>query len=75
MCSVNKGGSSRSCEVRFVPFGVEVRVLRRDGGLLYSRIFADGKEAMAWANEERDELLGQGWAEIPQAPQPSSGIA
>ena len=37
-----------ACEVRFVPIGVEVRMLR-NGSLLMSRIFPNGDEALAWA--------------------------
>jgi hypothetical protein len=62
--TLRKDGNTRSAEVRFVPIGVEVRILRNDGGLLYSRIFATGDEAVSWANEERDDLLGQGWTEL-----------
>jgi hypothetical protein len=48
-----------SCEVRFVPIGVEARILR-DGRLLYSRTFRTGDQSLAWA-EERQEHLTQGW--------------
>jgi hypothetical protein len=50
-----------SCEVAFVPIGVQARVLR-NGELLYSRIFTSGDEAVAWAEEERQKLLAQGWS-------------
>jgi hypothetical protein len=48
-----------------VPIGVEVRILRNDGLLLYSRIFTSGEAAMAWATEERDELLAEEWTDLP----------
>ena len=66
--TLRKDGLTRSAEVRFVPIGVEVRVLRNDGRLLYSMIFTNGDEAIPWANEERDVLLGEGWMELPAAP-------
>jgi hypothetical protein len=46
--------------MRFVPIGVEMRILR-DGGLVYSRIFPSSEAALAWAGEERKELIEQGW--------------
>jgi len=51
-----------SCELGFTPLGPEVRVLR-DRTVLYSRIFAAGHEALAWAEEERRELLRKGWVD------------
>lgn len=45
-------GTVACCDVRFVPIGVEVRMLR-NGNLLMSRIFVSGEEALAWAEEER----------------------
>ena len=49
-----------SCEVGFVPNGTEARVLR-NGSLLYSRIFTTGGEALAWAEEERERTIAEGW--------------
>jgi hypothetical protein len=45
------------CELRFVPIGVEVRIFR-NGNLLMSRIFPNGDQALAWAEEERTRLIG-----------------
>ena len=53
-----------SCEVAFVPIGVQARVLR-NGELLYSRIFTSGDEAVAWAEEERKGHVAKGWTVIP----------
>jgi hypothetical protein len=52
-----------SCEIRFVPIGVEARVMR-NGKLLYARTFKTGEEAMAWAEEERARMIAEGWVEI-----------
>jgi uracil DNA glycosylase superfamily protein len=49
-----------TCEVAFVPIGVQARVLR-NGELLYSRIFTSGDEAVAWVEEERQGHLAKGW--------------
>jgi hypothetical protein len=34
----------------------------RNGSLLMSRIFESGKEALAWAEEERQRMLGHDWS-------------
>jgi hypothetical protein len=57
--SLLRDGRTAECEVRFVPIGVEMRVLR-NGGLLYSHIFASGEAALAWAEEERNDLSNAG---------------
>jgi hypothetical protein len=49
-----------SCELSFMPFGAEIRILR-DRSWLYSRILPTGGEALAWAEEERQRLAAQGW--------------
>lgn len=50
--TLQAAGKIASCEVRFVPNGYEVGMLR-NGALVMSRIFASGEEALAWAEEER----------------------
>ena len=49
-----------SCEIAFVPIGVEARILR-DGKLLYARTFANSDDTLAWAEAERKEHLARGW--------------
>jgi hypothetical protein len=61
--SLHRDGKVASCEVRFVPLGTEVRMLRT-GSLLMSRIFSRGDEALAWAEEERKRMLGEQWLRI-----------
>jgi hypothetical protein len=56
------GDKHASCEVRFVPIGVEVRVLR-NGTLLWSRIFESGEDALNEAEDERLRMLSEGWQE------------
>ena len=53
-------GKTASCELRFVPIGVEARVLV-NGKLLYSRIFPTADESLAWTEEERKRHLAKGW--------------
>lgn len=49
-----------SCEVRFVPIGVEARVLR-NGKLLYARTFPNGDDFLQWAERERKDHIEKGW--------------
>jgi hypothetical protein len=60
--TLTNGGKPASCQVAFVPIGVQVRVVR-NGKLLYSRIFENGDEAVTWAEEERKGHLAKGWIE------------
>ena len=55
-----RDGKVASCEVRFVPSGVEAKIMR-DGKLLYSRTFPKADDAMEWAEDERVEMLAKGW--------------
>ena len=55
-------GKLASCEVRFVPLGTEVRVLR-NGKLLWSRIFEHRDDALKEAEEERRRMVATGWTE------------
>lgn len=59
--NLHRDGKVASCEVRFVPLGSEVWMLR-NGSLLMSRIFESGEEALAWAEEERERVLVGGWS-------------
>ncbi len=64
--TLHRDGKFASCEVRFVPLGSEVRMLR-NGSLLVSQIFANGEEALGWAKEEYDgrcRLVGGGTASL-----------
>jgi hypothetical protein len=42
------------------PMGVQAKVMR-NRKLLYSRIFSNGDDAVAWAEEERQGHLAKGW--------------
>jgi hypothetical protein len=58
--SLTRDEKVASCEVRFVPNGVEVRVLR-NGKRLFSRTFPSGEEALKEAEEERERMIIGGW--------------
>ena len=58
--TLTNGEKLASCEVAFVPIGVKATVMR-NGKLLYSRIFATGDEATAWAEEKRKGNIDKGW--------------
>ena len=58
--TLQREGKLASCEVRFVPIGADVRMLR-NGSSLMSRIFPTGDEALAWAEEECTRLTALGW--------------
>ena len=59
--TLTREDKSASCEVSFVPNGVQARVTR-NGRLLYSRVFASGDETLEWAERERNEHIAKGWA-------------
>lgn len=61
LCTLQRNGKVASCELRFVPNGTQVEMLR-NGLLLMSRIFESGKGALAWAEEERRRMLGHDWS-------------
>ena len=58
--TLHLNGVTASCEVRFVPLGSEVRMLR-NGSLLLSQTFPTGDHALAWAAEERKRLQVKWW--------------
>jgi hypothetical protein len=49
-----------SCEVRFVPTGFELRVLR-DSSHLWSQIFSCGEEALRMAEDKKGRMMRDGW--------------
>lgn len=58
--TLSRDGKTASCEVRFVPKAVEVRVLR-NGNLLWSRVFQSGDAALHEAHEEYVRMIADGW--------------
>jgi hypothetical protein len=59
--TLHRDGKVATCDVQFVPIGSEVRMLR-NGSPLMSRIFESGEEALAWAEEKRQRMLGHDWS-------------
>jgi hypothetical protein len=52
--TLTRNGRRYDCVVRFTPGGVEVET-SSDGTPLASRVFTNGTEATAWAEEERED--------------------
>jgi hypothetical protein len=61
--TLTKEGREASCDIRFVPIGVEARI-KRNGKLLYARTFPLAVETLEWAEEERQEHVASGWHRI-----------
>jgi hypothetical protein len=55
-----KDGRTMAGQVRLVPYGIEVDILR-DGSVLVTRTFESGDEALAWAEEKRAARAAEGW--------------
>jgi hypothetical protein len=53
-------GAIASCEARFVPNGVETRIMR-NGSLLLSQVFPSGEAALESAEKEKARTLPIGW--------------
>jgi hypothetical protein len=57
-----KDGRTLAGQVRLVPYGIEIDILR-DGSVLVTRTFESGDEALAWAEEKRAARAKEGWTE------------
>ena len=62
--TVARDGLEIICQVRLVPYGIEVDVVRA-GALLVTRTFETGDEALAWAEQKRSSRVANGWIEKP----------
>ena len=60
---LTKEGRSIACQVRLMPYGIEIDVLR-DGAVLITRTFAEGDEALAWTEEKRAARAADGWMAV-----------
>ncbi len=58
--TLTRGDKRASCEIAFVPAGVEARIMR-NGKLLYARTFPNGDDTLEWAEDERVDMLAKGW--------------
>jgi hypothetical protein len=53
-----------SCQVRLVPYGIEVDIVAR-GRVMLTRTFETDTEALAWAASKREAREAKGWTEPP----------
>ena len=53
-----------SCQVRLVPYGIEVDIAR-SGTVVLTRVFETDEEALAWAGQKRAAREAQGWRTLP----------
>jgi hypothetical protein len=53
-----------SCQVRLVPYGIEVDIAH-GGMVVLTRVFETDDEALAWASEKRAARETQGWKAVP----------
>jgi hypothetical protein len=53
-----------ACQVRLVPYGIEVDIAR-GGTVVLTRVFETDDEALAWAREKRNAREARGWASLP----------
>jgi hypothetical protein len=61
--ATRKAGRQVECLVRLLPVGIDVRI-EWDGTKNQGRIFQTQNEALAWPDEERQELLAKGRTEV-----------
>ena len=72
---VGRDGDSVACQVRLVPYGIEVDLVH-DGTIILTRAFETGDEAYAWAAKKLAAREAQGWERLqPDASQGSGQIA
>ena len=60
-----KDGREVTCQVRLVPYGIEVDIIH-DGSTLITRTFETDAEALTWAERKREDREAQGW--LPATP-------
>lgn len=53
-----------SCQVRLVPYGIEVDILA-GRQVVITRTFATDTEALAWADAKRHARETRGWKPVP----------
>jgi len=59
-----RGGEEVACQVRLVPYGIEVDIAQC-GTVVLTRVFESDDEALAWAGQKRSAREAQGWAPLP----------
>jgi hypothetical protein len=58
-----KEGRLMAAQVRLVPYGIEVDILR-DGQAVITRTFDNDVQALAWADQRRLARASEGWAPV-----------
>jgi hypothetical protein len=58
--TLRRGGREVACIVRLVPAGIEVDIAY-DGAPVMTRAFADGEEALDWAEKTKADRQERGW--------------
>jgi hypothetical protein len=66
---LGRDGEDVSCQVRLVPYGIEVDIVHGESVVL-TRVFETDEEALAWADEKRRTREAQGWTAPPATPAP-----
>jgi hypothetical protein len=67
---VRRDDKEVACQVRLVPYGIEVDIAH-GGTIVLTRVFETDDEALAWAGEKRAAREAQGW--IPVQPDTPRG--
>lgn len=58
------GDERVSCQVRLVPYGIEVDIVS-GGRVMLTRVFDTDTEALAWAEAKRAARAARGWTASP----------
>ena len=61
---LRRNAEEMACQVRLVPYGIEVDIAR-GGAIVLTRAFDTDEEALAWAREKRLAREASGWTAAP----------
>jgi hypothetical protein len=64
---LGRNGESVACQVRLVPYGIEVD-LTHGGTVVLTRVFETDDEALTWAQKKRAAREAQGWEPVALDP-------
>ena len=65
--TLRRGTNTVSCQVRLMPYGIEVDVAH-DGTVALTRVFETDDEALAWAARKRVAREADGWQAADSVP-------
>jgi hypothetical protein len=63
---VRRDDQEVSCQVRLVPYGIEVDIAH-GGAVVLTRVFETDDEALAWSRDKLAAREAQGWHVVPPA--------